>query len=401
MTMPSNGRLRPGPAASGALFYFSFYGAAAAYSPFISVFYADRGLSGSEIGVLAAMGPLMALLTSPPLSALADRKGWRRRLLVLSLAGTAAALLTLPLPTSFLWFLPVVALLSVVGSISIPIADSLVARMAARRGLSYGKMRLWGSFSWALVAALGGALWQEAGFFLMFPVASLLFLATIPSAGWLEEDRPSESQVRPPLRLVMADIRLRVVLLATMGFGTAMAAMYTFSAIYIDRIGGQSLLGLFAGVMAISELPVMHWSERITRRLGGPLTLVLAYACFGIAYAGLAFIQSPALLLGVAFLQGLGFGLFLPTTVRLFADWAPAEWSSTSQGILSAGVWGLAPLIAGPLGGIIYDNVGPTAVFFASAGVIVVAALVLVLAQLASVFNLKLETGTVAVEGRE
>jgi PPP family 3-phenylpropionic acid transporter len=384
--MPSKGRLRLGPGASGALFYFSFYGAAAAYSPFISVFYADRDLSGSEIGVLAAIGPVMALLAAPPLSALADRKAWRRRMLVLSLAGTAAALLMLPLPSSFVWFLPVVALLSAVGSISIPVADSLVARMAARRDLSYGKMRLWGSVSWAVVAALGGALWQQAGFFLMFPLASLLFLATIPSVGWLEEDRPFESQARPPLRLVMADIRLRVVLLASLGLGTAMSAMYTFSAIYIDRIGGQSLLGLFAGAMAISELPVMHWSERITRRLGGPLTLVLAYSCFGSAYVGLAFIQSPALL-GVAFLQGLGFGLFLPTTVRLFADWAPAEWSSTSQGILSAGVWGLAPLIAVPLGGVIYDNIGPTAVFFASAGVIALAALVLLLAQFAGVFK--------------
>jgi PPP family 3-phenylpropionic acid transporter len=396
--MPLKGRLRLGPAASGALFYFSFYGAAAAYLPFISVFYADRGLSGSEIGVLAAIGPLMALLASPALAALADRKGWRRRLLVLSLAGTAVALLIVPLPTSFVWFLPVVALLSAVGSASIPVADSLVARTAARRGLSYGKMRLWGSVSWAVVAAVGGALWEQAGFFTMFAVASLLFLATIPSAGRLEEDRPSRSQARPPLRLVMADVRLRVVLLATLGLGTAMAAMYTFSAIYIDQIGGQSLVGLFAGVMAISELPVMHWSERIMRRLGGPLTLVLAYACFGIAYVGLGFLQSPALLLGVAFLQGLGFGLFLPTTVRLFADWAPAEWSSTSQGILSAGLWGLAPLIAGPLGGVIYDNVGPVAVFFASAGVIAMAALVLVLAQFASVFHIRPETEGAVVE---
>lgn len=393
MTMPFRGRLRLGPAASGALFYFSFYGAAAAYLPFISIFYAHQGLSGSEIGVLAAIGPLMALLASPALAALADRKGWRRRLLVLSLAGTALALLVVPLPTSFIWFLPVVALLSAVGSASIPVADSLVARTAARRGLSYGKMRLWGSVSWAVVAAVGGALWEQAGFFTMFAVASLLFLATIPSAGWLEEDRASDSQVRPPLRFVIGDVRLRVVLLATLGLGTAMSAMYTFSAIYIDRIGGQSLVGLFAGVMAISELPVMHWSERIVRRLGGPLTLVLAYACFGIAYLALAFVQSPALLLGIAFLQGLGFGLFLPTTVRLFADWAPSEWSSTSQGILSAGLWGLAPLIAGPLGGIIYDNVGPIAVFFASAGVIALAALVIVLAQLASVFHLKAETG--------
>ncbi|MDQ3704124.1 MAG: MFS transporter [Chloroflexota bacterium] len=391
-------RLHLGPAVAGALFYFSFYGAAAAYVPFISVFYAERGLSGSEIGVLAAIGPLMALLAGPGLSALADRRGWRVRYLVLSLLGTALALLAVPLPGSFAWLLPIVALLAIVSSASIPVADSMVARTAARRGLSFGKMRLWGSVSWAVVAVVCGTLWQETGFFLMFPIASLLFLATIFSATQLEEDRPGEAHARPPIKVVIADNRLRVVLLATFALGIAMSSVFTFSGIYLDSLGGQSLVGLFAGVMAASELPVMQWSERITRRLGGPQTLVLAYSLFGTGYLGLAFIQWPPLLLGVALLQGLGFGLFLPTTVRLFAEWAPAEWSSTSQGILSAGMWGLAPLIASPLAGLIYDSAGAAAVFLTSAAVIVLAVLVLVLAQLAGVFGarrvLKRETET-------
>jgi PPP family 3-phenylpropionic acid transporter len=328
---------------------------------------------------------------------MADRRAWRVRVLILSLVGTALALLALPLPPSFGWLLPIVALLAIVSSVSIPIADSLVARMAARKGLSYGKMRFWGSVSWAVIAVVCGTLWQQTGFFLMFPVASLLFLTSIFSARQLEEERPSESQSRPPLRLVVGDNRLRVVLLATFGLGVSMSAVFTFSGIYLDSIGGQSLVGLFAGVMAASELPVMHWSERITRRLGGPQTLVLAYVFFGTGYLGLALFQWPPLLLGMAMLQGLGFGLFMPTTVRLFADWAPAEWSSTSQGILSAGLWGLAPMIASPLAGLVYDSAGPAAVFLTSVGVIVLATLVLVLAQLAGIFDLKREA-TVVLE---
>lgn len=393
--MRSSIRLPLKPAASGALFYFSFFGAAASYSPFISVFFAHRGLSGSEIGALSAIGPLMALLAGPGLSALADRRGWRVRFLILSLAGTALALLAVPLPASFAGLLPVVALLAVMGSATIPVADSLIARTAARRGLSYGKMRLWGSVSWAVVAVACGILWQQTGFFLMFPIASLLFLATIFSASRLEEERPSESQARLPLRRVVSDNRLRVVLLATLGLGIAMSAVYTFLGIHLDGIGGQSLVGLYAGVMAISELPVMHWSERITRRLGGPQTVVLACASFGVAYLGLAFIQWPPLLLLMAVLQGQGFGLFVPTIIRLFAEWSPAEWSSTSQGILSAGLWGLAPLIASPLGGLIYDSAGPMALFLTSVGAVVFAGLALVLAQLAGVFNLKGEARVV------
>jgi PPP family 3-phenylpropionic acid transporter len=185
------------------------------------------------------------------------------------------------------------------------------------------------------------------------------------------------------------------VLLATLALGIAMSSVYTFSGIYLDGIGGQSLVGLFAGVMAASELPVMHWSERIMRRMGGPQTLILAYAFFGTGYLGLTFIHWPPLLLGVALLQGLGFGLFLPTTVRLFAEWAPVEWSSTSQGILSASLWGLAPLVASPLAGLIYDSAGPAAVFLASVGAIVLAGLVLFLAQLAGIFTPKQETGVI------
>ena len=338
--------------------------------------------------MLAAVGPLISLLVAPGISALADRRGWRVRLLILCLAATALTLLLMPLPDSFAGLLVVVALLSVVATPILSISDGLVARMAARRGLAYGKMRLWGSLSWAIASVIGGALWQEVGFFLMFPVASLLLLAAIPFARLLEEDRIVESHVRPRLKVVIADVRLRVVLVATFVLGLAMAVTTTFAAIYLDELaGGQFLVGLFFAVLAVTELPIMHWSDAILKRLGGPLTLVLAYLLFGSSYLGLAWATSPVLVLGVAVLHGIGFGLFLPTTVRLVADWGPPEWSSTSQGIMNAGMWGLAPLLAGPLGGIVYDSLGPQAVFLMSAGATVVAILIVIVAQFAGLFK--------------
>lgn len=380
-------RLGPGPTA--ALFYFCFFASQAAFNPFLSVFFAHSGLSGSEIGLLAAVGPLMSLLVAPSISAVADRRGWRMPLLVLSLASSALVLLLFPLAPSFAWFLPVVALLYGVGTPALSIADGLVARMTARRGLSYGKMRLWGSLSWAIVAAAGGALWQNVGLWLMFPLASLLIFVTIPFARRLEDDHSSDTGVRPPLRVVMGDIRLRVVLGATFVLGFAMATTSIFNGVYLDKEGGQLLVGVFYGIMAISELPIMHWSEAIRRRLGGPMTLVSAYLLLGGSYLGVALIHSPILLAGIAVIQGLGFGLFLPTTVRLVADWVPPEWSSTSQGLLNASLWGLAPLIAGPIGGVVYDGLGPAAVFLGCVGAALLAGLVIVLAQAVGVFKKK------------
>jgi hypothetical protein len=43
------------------------------------------------------------------------------------------------------------------------IGDGLVARMAHRNGFNYGGMRLWGSFGFAVSAAVCGATWQSLG----------------------------------------------------------------------------------------------------------------------------------------------------------------------------------------------------------------------------------------------
>jgi PPP family 3-phenylpropionic acid transporter len=377
-------RLSPGWL--GGLFYFGFYGAAGAYMPFLSVFYAHQGLTGGEIGLLSAIGPVAALLLTPILAALADHRGWRVRLLSVALAGTALVLLLLPLPRTFLGLVPVVALLAVVTSPLISIADSLIAPMALRGGLNFGSMRLWGSVSWAVVATIGGALWQQVGLVLMFPLASLLFVATILVVRLLPEERAVASPATRPVRRVGGDRRFYAVLVATFMVGLGMAMTQTFSGIYIDRLSGQLLLGVFAGVAAISELPLMHWSGRIVRRLGGPRTLLLSYALMGGAYLALALIQQPVLLLSAALLRGLGFGLFLPTTVRLIAGWAPAGRAATYQSLLNAGLWGLAPLLAGPFGGLIYDTSGPANVFLICAGTAALAGLVLIVAQFGGVF---------------
>jgi MFS transporter, PPP family, 3-phenylpropionic acid transporter len=387
MSALAPGRLRGTPGVAGALFYFCFYGAVAAFIPFVSVYYARRGLSGSEIGLLAATGPLMSVLVAPALSALADRHGRRVLLLCLGLAGMALGLLAIPLPSTFAGLLAVVVLMTAAASPVVPVADALLSRLAARRGLSFGKIRMWGSLAWALVASGCGALWQVTGLVWMFPVSCVLLLATIPVAAMIEEERPSEDKVRPPLRLVVADRRMRVLLAATFALGLSLYVGITFSSIYLDALSGQLLVGIFAGTRALSELPMMLWSERVMQRLGGPWSLALSFALFAGANIGIAWLNSPVLLLGAAAMQGAAFGLFMPVTVRLIGEWAPAEWTATSMGILAAGFSGLAPLIAGPLGGMLYDSAGPQAVFLACAVAAGLAGVVIIVARLAGVFE--------------
>ena len=45
------------------LFYFIFYAAMAALSPFLTLYYQSLGLSGTQIGLLAGLVPLTGMLS--------------------------------------------------------------------------------------------------------------------------------------------------------------------------------------------------------------------------------------------------------------------------------------------------------------------------------------------------
>jgi PPP family 3-phenylpropionic acid transporter len=247
-------------------------------------------------------------------------------------------------------------------------------------------MRLWGSASWVVMSLLGGVLWPLFGLPLMFPLASLLFVATMFVALMLSEVGSSANVARQPLRLTSGTGRFWAVLICAVFMSLGMVMARTFSAIYIDRLSGQTLVGLYAATAAAIEIPAILWAEHVMRRVGGPFTLALSCLLMGAAFLGLATIPRPELLLLAALVEGIGFGLFVTSTVRMVAGWSPQGQVATYQGLLNAGGSGLALLVAGLLSGAIFDAAGPQTVFVVSAGAAVVAVVVLLTAQLRGLF---------------
>jgi PPP family 3-phenylpropionic acid transporter len=375
------------PARRGSIYYLAYWAGTGIYVPFTNVYFANLGLSGSEIGLLSALLPLLTLTVAPALAGLADRRGWRVRILALSLAGMGIALILLSFPRSFLLLAPIMVLLALARSSVGPVADSLVARMAARHRLNFGAMRLWGSLGFALVAIISGALWQRVGYSYMFALAGLAFLPVALCARLLEEGPVIERAARRPLREVGRDRGLIVLLAAACVVGAALGMDGAFQGIYVTHLGGGGLIvGLMFGVSAFAEFPSMRYANDIARRLGGPRTLLLSYGLLGIAYVGFALAQNPLVLLPLAMVKGFGFGLYFVSTVRLVDERTPPEWASTIQAALNAGAGGLAPLVASLLGGAIYDALGPASVFVACAGSLGVAMLIMLAAIARGVF---------------
>lgn len=366
------------PAGRGSLYYLGFWASAGSFAPFINVYYFHLGLNGQQIGLLATLFPLTTLLVAMPLANVADRRRWRIPILRIAIAGSALTFFLLGIPRTFPALAGLVVLLSIFFTPILPIGDSVVARMAARNGLDYGSMRLWGSFGFASLAVICGALWQRMGFAPMFVVTSLLFIPVIWYAGWLEEGPVVTNDSQQSPTVIVRDAGLVTILVASFLVGLAVGVGFIFEGIYMEHLGGsQALVGMMFGVAAFSELPTMHYSGLVAHYLRGPKTLLLAYGLMGGAYLGYTLVRSPGVLLLLAAVKGLGYGLFFVSTVRLVDARAPEAWSSTAQALLSAGIFGLAPLIAGPLAGAVYDSLGMAAVFLVGATAVGVAAVVL------------------------
>lgn len=380
-------RSAAGPAVRGSLFYLGYWGVVGIFFPFLNVRFERLGLTESQIGLLAALMPSATLFFAPAVSALADRHGWRVRALAVALPGMALTLLAVGAAREFVPIFALMVAFALFRAPVTPLADALIVRMAQRHRLDYGRMRLWGSLGFALLTVAFGAVWQRLGFDAMFAVAAVLLLPIALAAAGLEETERVEPAERRPLREVGRDRGLVAVLLATFLVGAAVGTGFVFEGIYMDRLGGGAfLIGALFGASAISELPAMRYGGTITGRLGGPRTLVISYALIGVAFAGYVLVASPAPLLPLSALKGLGFGLFFVSTVRLIQERTPPEWSATMQAVMNASAFGLAQLVGGPLAGAVAGAFGLRSVFAGSAAFAALAVVVVVWSTLRGYF---------------
>jgi len=366
------------PSWKGSLYYLISLTVAGSFNPFIYVYFTQLGLTGEQVGQLATLSPVLTMLLATTVSSLADRLHRRILFLQIALACVAVVVFLLRFPTRFYEIAVLMFLSAVFSSPLMSLGDSLIARMAKRENISYGGMRLWGSFGFA-VSALGfGIIWQIFGYEPMFIVTSLLYIPLILVAGTLEEPKTVAPQQRLPMTHLFRDTGLVFLLVATFFASISNSLFMTFSGIYVNYLGGGNfLIGLMTAFGAFAELPMMFYSDRFANWIRKPNVVILSYILMGVAFTGYVFTTNPNVLPWLTILKGLGYGLWFPTTVKLVVEHSPDEWAATSQSLLAICMFGLAPIVAGPVGGWIHDVISPGAVFGLGVVTLIIAAFII------------------------
>jgi len=352
-------------------FYFLLtQGALGIYLPFINVYLEQEvGLSGRQIGVLAAVSPMMTLLVGPIWGAASDARGSRLQLLRLAIGGAAGAILLVAVPGSFWLLVPAMILFTAFQVAIIPLGDGLVAAAAGRRRVPYGELRLWGSIGFALSGLIYGQMGSWLDLRSLFPGYALLMALALPVAWRMVEREPPPPGSDRDHPLALLRNRALALFLAIAGLAAVgIWGGYLFLYIFLGTLGaGTGLMGTVSAIGAVAEVPFMIWGGRLIKRWGARPIFVAGMGLFVLSWSLFAILQTPTLAPYIQLLSGAGMGLLWPAGVTFVARQAPAGSDATAQSLLNATMYGVAPLIAAQMAGVFFDLAGPRAVLGVSA----------------------------------
>ena len=359
------------------LFWFTYFGSLGIFYPYFTLYLRENaGLTGTQVGFVLAISPLIGMIAQPFWGQVADRTGARTRVLAFLTLGTALGYLGLGYAQGFWSIMLATSALAVVGTAVFPLMISVslaILRDAGRH--AFGRVRAWGTVGyfilvlilpWLLASlsdfnqAPAGTDNSQPGLGLMFPLtASLVFVSafiafSLPKKGavGLRAERGDWRELlhnRPFVRFLCFSLLAHFLM---------HGPMWLFPIFIRARGGDLSTVRNMWILMLIVEIPLVLSTGSGLKRLGARGMLIAGVTIGGLRWILSALIDDSDLLFAVQALHGVmvvGLNLGSPLYLDVVA---PEKLRSTAQGILSMVGSGLAGILSNLTAGWLVDHSG-------------------------------------------
>ncbi|MEM6665747.1 MAG: MFS transporter [Pseudomonadota bacterium] len=341
-------------------FYAAYFLVIGVYLPFFPVWLGARGLTPGDIALIVAIPMIMRVVFTPIMAVAAGRMGGlRRAIMVFAFLGAVPiALLDI---VSGVWLIAgLVALSALFWNPVLPLAEALTMAGVNRGSLSYGRMRLWGS--WSFIAANLGAGWLLSRYnpdWAIHIITVCYFICALSAVFLLEPDRDDKTPAAgapATLKSAGALLRLAPLTLAIITASLAQAShgvLYAMGSLHWAALGyGGVTIGAFWALGVLAEILLFVFSRQAFLGFGA-FGLLLLGGLAGVMRWG-AFALDPGLV-GFALLQalhGFTFGATHLGIVHMIGHAVPERQAATAQAIsfTFGGLFlGLSAFAAGPL----------------------------------------------------
>jgi PPP family 3-phenylpropionic acid transporter len=356
----------PKQSSSYALFFFAYYGYVGIFSPYASLYFADKGMTAAEIGVLMSLMQVMRIFGPNLWGWVADHSQRRVAVLRMTAMASLAAFCGMFFGRSFTHFFIVMVAINAFTSAQGPLSEALM--LSEMRGdlTNYGRVRLWGSVGFIAAVTVGGQMldWWGIG---LVPWITLAMLAMVLFACMRMDESPHQ-QVHHEASSAMALLRRReVIAFFTSSFLmiAAHASLYVYYSLYLAQIGySNSLIGLMWSIGVIAEIVFFFYQAPIFRRFGIRSMLVGSLLIAVVRFLMIGFgAESVVLLVLAQVLHAATFGVHHSASVATMQRWFAGHLQARGQALFISISYGLGGTFGGLLLSGLWDTFGPQAVY--------------------------------------
>lgn len=355
--------------------YFFFFAAIACVAPFFVLYLQSLGFSGTQIGSITSLGPLLGLIGTPIWTGLADARNRHRKILVGGMAVAVLINLLLPFLRTYTLIFASQALLAILTPHILSLQDSATIHALGKQRDRYGQIRIWGTVGWGLTAPVVGAVLGSIGLVWMFWIYAAFMTINLMLARGLEfEESGEQAAYFANIGRFLKDRQWLLFLGVVLVSGLGMSPHVVYLPLLVQQTSNQggilllvgsvsAMVGLALTVSTVFEAPIMLSAHRLLARFGSRGTLFIAMAVIGLRNLFYANATSPELILILQVLHGLTYPLLWIAGVSFVAEKTPKGLSATAQGLFSAALMGVGTSLGNYFCGWLIDQIGVYAMF--------------------------------------
>ncbi|MHA4871308.1 MFS transporter [Duganella sp. PWIR1] len=368
----------PAQAFSFALFLFCYYAHAGTWSTYATLYFADKGMTVAQIGVLMSMIQVLRIVGPNVWGYVADH--YDRRVLVLRVAGFAALVgfSGFFFGSTFGHFMLAMVILNLFTSGQAPICEALMLSEMKGDLTYYGRIRMWGSIGFIVSVTLASLALEHYGIITLPWVAAALLVATIAAAFRLRDVPRRAHKEAPPALLSLLRRREVIAFFASTALMVAAhTSLYTFYSLYLERSGySKTVIGAMWSLGVLAEVLLFYFQAPLFRRWGA---MRMMYLALGVAAARFLMIGFGShilwLLIAAQLMHALTFALHHSSSVMSLQRWFSGPLQARGQALYMSISYG----IGGSLGGLFlaqwWERAGAESVYYVASALVLLSAL--------------------------
>lgn len=351
------------------VFLFSYYATNTILISFLAIFLRSKGLTGTEIGWVMAVGPLATIFSQPFWGYMSDKYKTVKWMIVICISGLLVSSVFFLQSETLGYILIFGAVFYFFTAPVSALGDSLGQRRAEDLGISFGTIRNWGSIGFAVSSLLIGAFLTKFGVeYMIYPYLILGVIALIFALRLKDVDASEQPVHLKDIKKLIQNKPFFLFLLFFMFITISHRANDSFIGLYIENLGGsEQLVGVawFVGVM--SEALVFSLGAFWFRKYHSVVFVIIAGFLYTVRWLLFAEASTPTEVIVLQLFHGVTFAVLYLAAFDYISKLIPKLLQSTGHLIFYSVFFGVSGIIGSLVGGWILDALGGHALYVSMA----------------------------------